>query len=343
MALRQSSEVALYPQREALDQSRPPARLRRPLAKRQERPSLETASTIAKALAALIFLSLCVYLFFLAASAYVDPALLTVTTSSLAMLSAGFGVTLLAGASRRKQKLYATTERIIVQHAKTLQLEKSKRTIHDRYGRPDHSDWEREKRYFFETQILPAIDPSGAELDRTAVEQLCEHASRSIDGHVQGASDKLLIPDLKTGYDYERYCKQALEKHGWAVLQTPKSRDQGADLIAEKGGHRVVLQCKFYTQAVGNKAVQEVAAAQAYQKAKTAAVVSNRGFTRPAEQLAKATNVLLLHHDGLLYAPVHTRLSHLPLDSALATVDRWFMRQAGITWTGSILRSAMRW
>ena len=75
--------------------------------------------------------------------------------------------------------------------------------------------------------------------------------------------------------------------------------DQGADLIADMGGCRVVIQCKFYSRPVGNKAVQEAHAAIGFHAGDCAAVVSNASFTRAAKQLADANGVLLLHHDQL--------------------------------------------
>ena len=50
----------------------------------------------------------------------------------------------------------------------------------------------------------------------------------------------------------------------WETFVTPQSGDQGADLIIEKYGLKFVVQCKFYSNPVGNKAVQEVIAAKGF-------------------------------------------------------------------------------
>jgi HJR/Mrr/RecB family endonuclease len=71
------------------------------------------------------------------------------------------------------------------------------------------------------------------------------------------------------------------------------------DVVAEKGGRRIVIQCKLYSQPVGNSAVQEVAAARAHERADYAAVVSNNTYTPAAKQLAASNGVLLLHHSDL--------------------------------------------
>src|ERR1700730_11505635 len=63
-------------------------------------------------------------------------------------------------------------------------------------------------------------------------------------------------------------------------------RDQGVDVVAEKNGIRLVLQCKLYSRPVGNKAVQEAAAARAHEAADYGVVVSNNRYTQDAQQLA---------------------------------------------------------
>jgi len=100
-------------------------------------------------------------------------------------------------------------------------------------------------------------------------------------------------------YEYEHYCARLLENKGWKIRVTKASGDQGADIIAEKNGKLVVLQCKKYSKPVGNKAVQEVHAAKGFNNATAAIVVSNSSFTKAAKELAEALNIKLLDHTDL--------------------------------------------
>ena len=86
---------------------------------------------------------------------------------------------------------------------------------------------------------------------------------------------------------------------GWEASVTMQSRDQGVDVIAEKNGLRVVLQCKLYARPVGNKSVQEAAAGRAHERAHRGAVVTNNSYTPSAEQLAATNGILLLHYRDL--------------------------------------------
>ncbi len=99
--------------------------------------------------------------------------------------------------------------------------------------------------------------------------------------------------------DYERFCARLLEQAGWKTQLTPASGDQGADILASRAGCRLVVQCKLYRSAVGNDAVQQVAAARAHQNAQAAIVVSNARFTAAAQALARTNRVALLHHEEL--------------------------------------------
>ena len=88
---------------------------------------------------------------------------------------------------------------------------------------------------------------------------------------------------------------------GYYTEHTKLSNDQGADLIIEKDGVRSVVQVKFYSTPVGNKAVQEVVAAKAYyENAPQAIVITNNKFTPSAIKLAAANSVKLVNGDDIV-------------------------------------------
>jgi len=90
-----------------------------------------------------------------------------------------------------------------------------------------------------------------------------------------------------SGIDYEDYCARILQEAGWEVEATVASGDQGVDLIAMIEDIRVCIQCKRYSKPVGNKAVQEIVAGMTHWNGTHAVVVSNAGFTKAAQKLAK--------------------------------------------------------
>jgi len=96
------------------------------------------------------------------------------------------------------------------------------------------------------------------------------------------------------GIAFENYCMKILISKGWRVEETPKSGDQGIDLIASIEKYRLCIQCKDHKKPIGNKAVQEVSAGKKYWNGTHAILVSQSGYTKSAYKLAAANNVLLI-------------------------------------------------
>lgn len=105
--------------------------------------------------------------------------------------------------------------------------------------------------------------------------------------------------DQFSGTEFERFLQKIFEKMGFLVQTTKASGDQGADLLIEKYGRKIIVQAKRYSRSVGNSAIQESVAAKAYYKYDTAMVVTNSYFTKSAAELAAANNVELINRDKL--------------------------------------------
>lgn len=113
-------------------------------------------------------------------------------------------------------------------------------------------------------------------------------------------TDNYLVDEQKDYHEYESIVSNMFEILGWDTLITLKSGDQGADIIIEKYNMKFVVQCKLYSQPVGNKAVQEVIAAKGFYEAFGAIVVTNNDYTKSARQLAESHSVILLHDSQIL-------------------------------------------
>jgi len=107
--------------------------------------------------------------------------------------------------------------------------------------------------------------------------------------------------NIQNGYEFEEFCFSLYTELGYFVEHTKLSNDQGADLVIEKEGIRSVVQAKFYSTPVGNKAVQEVVASKAYyENAPHAIVITNNIFTPSAKKLAEANSVQLVIGDNII-------------------------------------------
>lgn len=175
----------------------------------------------------------------------------------------------------------------------------------DAYGQPVTEKWDKEVGYFVETVLKEGLTERGHAFERISPAgrtQLLAAIETAATAPDPGLSAFAEVTAATTPADYEAICAERLRHSGWTARLTGGSGDQGADVIAEKDGRRLVLQCKLYTKAVNNKAVQEASAARQHERAHMAAVVTPAGYTASARSLAGTTGVLLLHHDDLLTA-----------------------------------------
>ncbi|ACL59033.1 restriction endonuclease [Methylobacterium nodulans] len=221
------------------------------------------------------------------ASLWVGPGALAAS----GIVLAGIILHRLGRGRRFRRRARALVER----HRETLTLRRRQETYLDAYDNLILDGWERERAYYIARTLVPRLEEEG-------YGDLVAKRHADLLAIVEAAS----LPDEAPeevppddGIAYERFCAALLERAGWDARPTRASGDQGADVIAEQDGLRLVLQCKRYAKPVGNAAVQEVVAARSYWQADWAAVVSNAGFTPAARKLAGATDVLLLHHDDL--------------------------------------------
>jgi restriction system protein len=199
--------------------------------------------------------------------------------------------------------VYDLTDQAAIKHTRTLATKRAHLLSPDEYGNISEEAWDKHLNTFIRKTLLPEfqrkkVDHLLAKDPKRHLNRLRVRINRIIDRH-QPTELAVESDDTMTGREFELYCRDILQEAGWQAALTPGSGDQGADIIAEKAGRRVVIQCKFYTGTVGNKAVQEAYAAAAFQDAPYAVVVTNSVYTKSAHQLAHKNGVLLMHHADL--------------------------------------------
>jgi restriction system protein len=106
--------------------------------------------------------------------------------------------------------------------------------------------------------------------------------------------------DKMDGRQFELYLGLLFKALGYKTEVTRFMGDFGADLVIEKDGVRTVVQAKCYSKNVGIEAVQQIYAAKAHYGATNAMVITNRGFTEAAEELAKSNGVILIGREKLI-------------------------------------------
>ena len=201
-----------------------------------------------------------------------------------------------AEVAQKRRTLLDEAKAIIAADAVALTLKRRQLIYRDAYGENCEA-WDQEiQRYLKRRTRLSEIAEmlvGYSDFEDVLIENLVDQvatSSQSGIGSTQPTSDP---------WEFERQCAEVLERTGWQTQLTAKTGDQGIDVIAQKAGVKCVLQCKLYSQPVGNSAVQEITAGRDYEQADYAAVVATAGFTKSAYALARSTNVMLLDFSEL--------------------------------------------
>lgn len=106
--------------------------------------------------------------------------------------------------------------------------------------------------------------------------------------------------DSISGYDFENYVSALFESAGFDCKATPKSKDNGVDLIVTKDGISIAVQTKlYYNHKVSNSAVQEVYTGADYFGTTISIVITNWYFSSPAITVADKLNVGLIDRTTL--------------------------------------------
>jgi len=200
-------------------------------------------------------------------------------------------------AGRPAKKL---VRRLAMQHRDALGLKWIQTTRTDEDGKLNLDAWLREVEYFVDNVIWPEMGwfqrrwlrvRAGKHINKILIEVAFTRAAE-----IEAAGAGPVPTDTLA---YEVFIASELRRLGWSSVITGKSGGQRIDVAAEKRGCRLVIQCKLYSQPVGDAAVREAIAGKAFARADYAAVVTNASFMPHAHQLAETTGVLLLHDSQL--------------------------------------------
>ena len=100
-----------------------------------------------------------------------------------------------------------------------------------------------------------------------------------------------------SGAQFEVFTADVFRAMGHQAVVLGGAGDQGVDVIVNRRGERVAVQCKNHKRPVGNRPVQEVYAGAKHHRCVEACVVAPAGYTGGAFALASSTGVSLYDAD----------------------------------------------
>lgn len=179
----------------------------------------------------------------------------------------------------------------------------------DRYGTWYSDRWDREKAAFIGSRISPRLRDAGyedmlpallpaidTEIERHA-DALVEPPQAGGEGRINGTAVEAVDAALS---DYAVRCTSMLRNAGWTTDPNPAVYGKAVDIFAERGGRKLLLQCKGGEAPVGVEAVQQVFTLKDRRHADIAAIITQAPFTRAAQQMASANGVHALHDEDLM-------------------------------------------
>lgn len=106
--------------------------------------------------------------------------------------------------------------------------------------------------------------------------------------------------DSMSGVEFEKYCAHILLENGFSDIRiTPPSGDHGIDILAEKENVSYAIQCKCYSNNIGNSAIQQAHTGKCLYHKDIAVVMTNQYFTTQAVEEAEALGVKLWDRNKL--------------------------------------------
>ena len=119
-------------------------------------------------------------------------------------------------------------------------------------------------------------------------------------------------------FQFERFCAALLRTEGYEVIRKGGAQpDGGVDLIAEKAGERILVQCKHWrTWTVQEKVIREMLGSMTHFQVSRGAIYTLNGWTRPAAGFAVGHSITLVDGDELARRAA-ARLTKAQLDAVL--------------------------
>ena len=121
-----------------------------------------------------------------------------------------------------------------------------------------------------------------------------ERLRRQAERQLQEAMQNVRAWAALDGVGFERGVARIYREKGFDVEFTPRTNDQGVDLILKRNGAVSIVQCKAYTDNVGVSAIRELAGVRAsWPHAEEVILVALYDFSSPAKDFAAQHNIEL--------------------------------------------------
>jgi restriction system protein len=105
-----------------------------------------------------------------------------------------------------------------------------------------------------------------------------------------------------SGHDFELAVANLFRQIGFSAEVSNRGGDGGIDIILEKDGRRIAVQCKRYRSAVGPHVVRDLWGTMHYLGYEEGRIVTTTGFTKGVKDFAQDRYINLIDLNDILRA-----------------------------------------
>lgn len=103
-----------------------------------------------------------------------------------------------------------------------------------------------------------------------------------------------------SGAEFEEYVANVFRKKGYQVEITNISGDHGIDLLMQKGKEKIAVQCKRWSDPVGEGVVRDFYGSLLHQGAKLGCIIATTTYSDHAKEFAQGKPIKLIDFDGFI-------------------------------------------
>ena len=149
----------------------------------------------------------------------------------------------------------------------------------------------------FVTTVINQLK-SGSLDSEDAINEICLYMAH-VKGHNLASFLRQIVVKKMDGITFEKFIALMLTLRGYKVEFTPRTGDQGVDLIAAQDEERIAIQCKQWKDSVGSEAVQQVFTGKSLYKCTKGVLITTASLSPQAERMANKLDITYWDKDSI--------------------------------------------
>jgi len=149
----------------------------------------------------------------------------------------------------------------------------------------------------FVTTVVNRLKNGSLDSEDT-VNEICLYMA-DVKGHNLASFLRQIVVKKMEGVTFERFIALIFSLRGYKVEFTPRTGDQGVDLIAVRDEERIAIQCKRWEDSVGSEAVQQVFTGKSLYECTKGILITTASLSPQAERMANKLGITYWDKDSI--------------------------------------------